>query len=258
MKETFLVLLTAHLLGDFLFQNDWMVKARDKAAGCLLLHASVITLSTIVIAAYVERWSAVLLYFWIFAAHYLIDLSKNLLLRIKWIGRLNAKNEAWMFLADQVGHIVTLAVLACLFAGTAAQSLWLKLWPDAYFSGLTFVSGLVACVFAGGILISKVTRPLVDQLTVNDGLKHGGRYIGQLERVLTFFFMLTGQTSAIGFLFAAKSILRFGEIKDAENRKQAEYIIIGTFMSFGWALVIAYLTIKAMALWQSTMKPCTG
>lgn len=46
----------------------------------------------------------------------------------------------------------------------------------------------------------------------------------------------------MGFLIAAKSILRFGEIKDARQRQEAESIIIGTFMSFGYGLLIAFLT----------------
>ncbi len=37
-------------------------------------------------------------------------------------------------------------------------------------------------------------------------------------------------------------ILRFGEIKDRENRMEAEYIIIGTLMSFGYGIFIAYVT----------------
>jgi hypothetical protein len=46
----------------------------------------------------------------------------------------------------------------------------------------------------------------------------------------------------VGFLVAAKSILRIGEVKAPEQRKEAEYIIIGTLMSFGWGLLIAYGT----------------
>jgi hypothetical protein len=41
--------------------------------------------------------------------------------------------------------------------------------------------------------------------------------------------LLIDQPGGIGFLFAAKSILRFGEIKDSQHRKMAEYILIGTF-----------------------------
>jgi len=41
---------------------------------------------------------------------------------------------------------------------------------------------------------------------------------------------------------AARSVFRFGEIKNIKQRLEAEYIIIGTFMSFGYGLFIAFLT----------------
>lgn len=66
--------------------------------------------------------------------------------------------------------------------------------------------------------------------------------IGQLERALIFVFVLVQQFSAIGFLIAAKSIFRFGELRDRSNRMEAEYIIIGTLISFLWAIVAALLT----------------
>ncbi|MCR9201811.1 MAG: hypothetical protein NXI04_24460 [Planctomycetaceae bacterium] len=61
--------------------------------------------------------------------------------------------------------------------------------------------------------------------------------------------VIIGQPSGIGFLIAARSILRFGEIKDANHRKVAEYTIIGTFLSFGWAILIATLTQQAIRVW---------
>ena len=54
-----------------------------------------------------------------------------------------------------------------------------------------------------------------------------------------------GQFAGVGFLVAAKSIFRFGELKDSENRKQAEYIIIGTFTSFLLAIVLS-LVVQAL------------
>jgi hypothetical protein len=74
------------------------------------------------------------------------------------------------------------------------------------------------------------------------GLSNGGRVIGQWERALIFLFVAVNQPGAIGFLIAAKSIFRFGELKDRENRMEAEYITIGTLMSFGWATATAYAT----------------
>jgi hypothetical protein len=52
--------------------------------------------------------------------------------------------------------------------------------------------------------------------------------------------ILLGQPEAVGLLIAAKSILRFGAVKD--DRAASEYVIIGTLASFGWALLAAHGT----------------
>jgi len=38
-------------------------------------------------------------------------------------------------------------------------------------------------------------------------------------------------------------------VRDSSQRKLTEYIIIGTFMSFGWGLLIAVLTQLAVRHW---------
>ena len=53
---------------------------------------------------------------------------------------------------------------------------------------------------------------------------HVGQYIGQLERTLIFLFVLIGQPTGVGFLVAAKSVFRFGDLKEHEDRMEAEYI----------------------------------
>jgi len=53
--------------------------------------------------------------------------------------------------------------------------------------------------------------------------------------------MLTGHFEAIGFLLAAKSIFRFGDLKEAKDRKLTEYVLIGTLLSFGLALLTGLL-----------------
>lgn len=78
------------------------------------------------------------------------------------------------------------------------------------------------------------------------GLAQEGRYLGRLELILVFLPVPIEQPNGIGFLIAAKSILRFGEIKEPGQRKVTEYIIIGTFISFGWALFSSVLTQKAI------------
>jgi ABC-type proline/glycine betaine transport system permease subunit len=79
-------------------------------------------------------------------------------------------------------------------------------------------------------------------------LKDGGKIIGYLERSLIYLFVLVDQPSAIGFLIAAKSVFRFGEIRQGTNRMEAEYILIGTLLSFLFGLVVSFSVQKLLLL----------
>ena len=69
--------------------------------------------------------------------------------------------------------------------------------------------------------------------------------IGLMERGLIFAFLLIGQPEGVGLLIAAKSILRFGAVRD--DRALSEYVIIGTLASVGWALAAGYGTLALLA-----------
>lgn len=67
---------------------------------------------------------------------------------------------------------------------------------------------------------------------------NAGRIIGMLERMLIFFFVLSNQYAAIGFIIAAKGFTRF---KELDNKSFAEYVLIGTFLSSLTAIILALL-----------------
>jgi hypothetical protein len=79
-----------------------------------------------------------------------------------------------------------------------------------------------------------------------DSLVNAGNYIGILERLFVFCFIVTGHFEAIGFLLAAKSIFRFGDLKEAKDRKLTEYVLIGTLLSFGIAMLTGFLVQMAL------------
>jgi hypothetical protein len=72
-------------------------------------------------------------------------------------------------------------------------------------------------------------------------LSEAGKWIGVFERVLVLTFVINNHFEGIGFLIAAKSILRFNDIKGDNMRKEAEYILIGTLMSFASSIIIGIL-----------------
>ena len=240
MAATFAVILTAHLLGYLIFQAEWLIR-RQRRIWPLVVHAAIVTFVSYLLLGTLH-WRILLA---IFLTHLVMDAIKVYFLA----------DSLTPLLIDHFVHLAILLGLACYFPDTANAGWWITLLkPDLsrwYFAALTIISGIILCVTVGGNLIARVTRRFADEIRDNDiaGLKQGGKYIGWLERFLAMLLLLMDQPNGIGFLIAAKSILRFGEIKDPSQRKVAEYIIIGTFLSFGWALLISLVTQKALKHW---------
>jgi len=112
---------------------------------------------------------------------------------------------------------------------------------DLWISIPTVLVGAVLVVWGGAPAVARIARPYADQLDDEPGLVRGGRIIGMAERLLIYVFVLAGAPSAIGFLVTAKSLFRFGEVNGKQQRRHAEYIIIGTLVSFAYAVTLSYL-----------------
>lgn len=80
------------------------------------------------------------------------------------------------------------------------------------------------------------------------GLPNAGKWIGFLERILILTFIFTDNIEGIGFLLAAKSIFRFGELNRSKDLKVTEYVLIGTFLSFTVAILTGYLAEWGMTI----------
>lgn len=69
------------------------------------------------------------------------------------------------------------------------------------------------------------------------GAEGAGRWIGVLERMLIFLLVIGDEAGAAALVVAAKAILRFPEISGDEPHLGAEYVLIGSLMS--WLLAVA-------------------
>lgn len=246
MPETLVTLLAAHLLGDFPFQPSWMVR-RKRNPLVLLLHVSLVTLLVALLLGKLY-WPILAV---TFASHLIIDGLKSLL------------PDRWQwFLLDQLAHLAVLVGLTVYYENAASTGWWATNLPSPglpwYYAGLSLIAGSIVVIQMGGILIGKFTAPFVDEIReyltkqgeeYQKGLTGGGKIIGWLERTVALLLIIINQPTGIGFLIAAKSILRFGEIKERKDRMFAEYVLIGTLLSFTWALVFAILTKQAIEHW---------
>jgi len=229
-----LQLLLAHLITDFLFQSrSWIKQKREKKAASVFLyvHAALAGLLTYVI---VQDWSLWLVPVIISVTHFGIDL---------WKLHQELDNLRY-FLIDQALHLLVLFILWISVTqnwGEVLPFITSLLASEVF---LVYLTGYLIVIFPIGFIIGKATRRWQKEIKKEDGIKSlakAGRYIGIFERILVLTFILTNNFSAIGFLIAAKSILRFSDKSKSGARKQTEYVLIGTLMSFALTIIIGFL-----------------
>ncbi|MEN6572087.1 MAG: DUF3307 domain-containing protein [Anaerolineaceae bacterium] len=242
--RVFMILLLAHLLGDFVLQFRW-IRLQKKRWPVRLLHSAILAaLSYVLIGA----WNLWLVAVITGVTHFLID----------W-GKISLKTrKVWIQLVDQALHaVVIIGVSGYVVTFGTALPAWFTWQPVFAWQVVVIATAVILLVPCGGSLIGGLMAPYQAQLDRNyarqikqvpsegkkpiKGLEDGGKVIGYLERLLILVFVLAGQYAGIGFLIAAKSIFRFGEFKESENRMEAEYIIIGTFASFLYAIILSQL-----------------
>ncbi|WP_149586797.1 DUF3307 domain-containing protein [Tabrizicola flagellatus] len=259
MTETLIALLFAHTLADFAFQTGWMV-ANKHTPFALGLHGAVVLATAF--AATGTLHPALLM---LALVHIAIDVGKLILTRTG-----ATAGGLAPFLIDQALHLASLIALAFWLPGLWAGGLWAPgaivtgddggilgtgLWSEAaplpvgHLPALmVLATGFILATRAGGFAVGLLMRPFAANLpgnTAAEGLPGAGRMIRLLERGLIFVLVLIGQPQGVGLLMAAKSILRYGALK--EDRELSEYVIIGTLASFGWALVVSYATLAGLA-----------
>lgn len=99
-------------------------------------------------------------------------------------------------------------------------------------------AGYLFLASPAGWLIGRLIRYVgkgSDSFPTDEGTKRMGFWIGCVERVVIPTFVLVNHYDAVGLLTAAKSILR---VSDEQARKQTEYVILGTFLSLAFALLV--------------------
>lgn len=221
----FVKLFLAHLIGDFLLQpTKWVIhkEANRIKSKYLYAHAAVHFVVTMLLLWDLEYWLIALV---ISLSHFAIDVLKLYVTPY-------FKNKSVPFFIDQALHLLVL--YSCAFYGDLYNQI-IELYQTidwALITAIVFVS------FPGAIIMAKLLEKMSDQIPIDHkSLPNAGKYIGILERLFVLLFIILGRWEAIGLLITAKSVFRFNDLKESNNRKLTEYILIGTLVSFGIAII---------------------
>lgn len=220
----------AHILGDFFLQPlKWVEEKEQKKLKSpkLYIHIVVHVALLFLLLWDLSLWPLILA---IGISHFFIDALKLLFQK--------EKNKRLWFFADQILHIISIVVayITLVENNLDLEFIFTK-------NRLLLVISLLFLTQPVSIIMKTIFLKWdIKTLTEgNESLEDAGKYIGILERLLVFIFVILNHWEAVGFLITAKSVFRFGDLKESKHRKLTEYILIGTLISFGIAIMIGLL-----------------
>jgi hypothetical protein len=220
-------LLLAHFIGDFFLQPKYWVKEKEKKklkSLKLYFHVAIHIVLLFLILWDLSLWPIILI---IGSLHLIIDALKLIVQ--------NKKTKRLWFFIDQALHIIVIISTYYIFTKKT-----LDLNTIFTEQNIILITCLVFLTRPVSIIMKTIfTKWNISKLTENnESLKDTGEYIGILERLLVFIFIIVNHWEAVGFLITAKSVFRFGDLKESKHRKLTEYILIGTLISFGIAIAV--------------------
>ena len=254
----FVGLLIAHLLADFYFQPySWVKQRNERHALALplylhvLVHGVLAMIALVLFSPSISMTTTIISVLVVAVSHFKIDVIKSY-----------CPNNIKAFIVDQIAH---LAIIAGVFLYVTHQ------WQEAIdflrqvdTAHMVVLLAYLAVLKPSSIIIKQLLSPWSDEVLVNkmssshpndpptintqaqQTLALAGQRIGYLERVLMLTFVLLNQFSAIGFLIAAKSIFRFGDLTKHQDRKLTEYVLLGTFTSVAMTFAIGLACAAAL------------
>ncbi len=224
MVRFVLLQIIAHTISDFYCQSD--ESCADKAkngfkSSKLYMHVLITFVCAWLLSFSFSFWWVALI---IAVTHLLVDALKCYASKCKSI-----------FFIDQLVHLIVI-VAACY--------LWKSNLPECVISVeekyIALLLGFLVCLKPSNIIIKEIFKAA--NIKVNTGsdddnsgdLPNAGKLIGIVERLLSLVFVLLGQYEAVGFIIAAKSLLRFAE----GDKAKSEYVLVGTLLSFSIAVFV--------------------
>lgn len=227
-------MILAHFLGDFYLQpSSWVLHKEKNKHGSIYLYLHSV-IHGLLVWLLLWDWNAWKIAVPLAVVHFAIDLLKLTFQKEK-------SKRNWFF-TDQVMHILSILILIYVYQNGMTGIDFSEILNSKY---IIYITGYLILTFPMSIIIQKILLPWSDLIgeADDDSLSNAGKYIGILERSFVFLFILANRWEAVGFLLAAKSVFRFGDLRESKDRKLTEYILLGTLLSFGIAIVLSMLVI---------------
>ncbi|WP_350551885.1 DUF3307 domain-containing protein [Pseudoalteromonas sp. 120-MNA-CIBAN-0494] len=229
-------LIIGHLLADFYWQPmNWVNdrNTRHFKAKKLYYHVLVHGVTSALIITlweYTFGWQQLSSVFLatsiIVISHYFIDIAKSY-----------SNKGVVPFLFDQIAHIIIIiAISIWLTDNLQFTNSVMALLTNS--KALWVIAGYLIILNPSAVFIRMMLERITNHFSSDGSLPLAGQSIGMLERVLMLTFILLDQFAGLGFLIAAKSVFRFGDLSASKDKKLTEYVMLGTLLSVSVTLFV--------------------
>lgn len=229
-------LIIGHLLADFYWQPMSWVNDRNTRhfkAKKLYYHVLVHGVTSALIITlweYTFGWQQLSSVFLatsiIVISHYFIDITKSY-----------SNKGVVPFLFDQIAHIIIIiAISIWLTDNLQLTNSVMALLTNS--KALWVIAGYLIILNPSAVFIRMMLERITNHFSSDGSLPLAGQSIGMLERVLMLTFILLDQFAGLGFLIAAKSVFRFGDLSASKDKKLTEYVMLGTLLSVSVTLFV--------------------
>ena len=224
------ILISVHLLADFLFQTSAYSEKKRKIIYFIVFE--------IILLAILEFKKGILLGIIISVFHFLINYIVNKLEK-----RFRKRRLKLLFFSiNQLIHFVILIGIYYIFnLENSVSNLYIKLQGYENFKIIILYISVFSIIYEpASVFIRKLFTSISSKTYPKENLEElkAGNIIGKLERIIIAILLLNNQFGVIGFVLTAKSIARF---KQMENRDFAEKYLIGTLTSFLIVLISIFI-----------------
>lgn len=248
-KGYFILFLLAHILGDFYFQTEKMVKKKEENVKWVLVHG-VCYWMIMLLVGLLTNSSTVKMALSIGALLHLVieGLKYKCLFLLEKAKRRTQTLERNLFFIEQIIHLLCLITISYVLV-IKDIAISTKKWLVGFFDVIGIDEMKVFAWILALFIIHKPANIIIQKLLViykpeikrNEKKKdhNAGRFIGTVERIIMLIFISIGQYSAIGLVLTAKSIARYDQI--SKEKDFAEYYLLGTLISTFLVIVVAEL-----------------
>jgi hypothetical protein len=224
-------LLLAHIITDFVLQWDKMVACKTWFSKYMLLHITLVFITTYVLSGLWQISLVIALFHWVTDS-----------LKVEIQTRTSHKSYV-LFLADQFLHFVIILLTWFWHYHMFDKLLKTVSLPFVNYQWSIVLLAYVWIYYPVGYIIKLATQSIAattqpTQAETENKVERGGKIIGQYERIIILTLVLLNQYEAIGFLITGKSIIRFA---DHNSNLRSEYVLVGTMMSYALAILTGVL-----------------